>query len=228
MDIQKVMVTVMMMAECAMLSASAQTREQRIKANEYKCSFSGRCLASKGGDRHTSDYGILGYSKSKSKGLDCFYSLRLNSKTQEVFTIETVFMAKQNKKTFPFAKSEMEVTLRRGFTTNIVVTSPELTLTKRKIMNGSGQATCCPGSRFYTYTYSKEGAAVVGAIGRLKKDGVIIKTYYSMAPWEKMSWQSSIDLVELHAPSSESARVFGESPTSSSCRPIKCASAYPR
>lgn len=187
---------------------SGQNREQRMKANEFKCSFQGRCQAAKGGDRHTADYGVLGFSKTKSRSIDCFYTLRLNSKQQETFTIETIFMAKQDKRTFPFAKNEVEVTLTKGFTTNIVVTSPELTMVKRKIMNGSTQITCC--TTAYTYSYSEEGSSVAGAFARLKKDGVIIKTWSSMAPWIKMAWQPTVKLTEPKDRSKESAQFFGD------------------
>ena len=188
--------------------ASGQSREQRLKADEFKCSFQGRCQAAKGGERHTSDYGILGFSKTKSRSIDCFYTLRLNSKKQETFTIETIFMAKQDKKTFPFARDEVEVTLTRGFTTNIVVTSPELTMVKRKIMNGSSQITCC--TTAYTYSYSEEGASVAGAFARLKKDGVIIKTWSSMTPWIKLAWQPTVKLTEPKDRSKEAAQFFGD------------------
>ena len=77
-------------------------------------------------------------------------------------------------------------------------------------MNGAGKISCC--TTAYTYTYSKEGAAVVGAIGRLKKDGVIIKTYYSMGPWEKMSWQPEIELVKVKGSDQDSARILGVDP----------------
>ena len=197
----------------ALLAANAafgQSREQRMKANEFKCSFQGRCQAAQGGDRHTADYGVLGYSKTKSRSMDCFYTIRLNSKQQETFTVETIFMAKQDKRTFPFAKNEVEVTLTRGFTTNIVVTSPELTMIKRKIMSGGGQATRCPASQFYTYSYSEEGSSVVGAFARLKKDGVIIKTWSSMTPWTKMAWQPTVKLTEPRDRSKEAAQFFGD------------------
>ena len=194
----------------AVHAASGQSREQRKKADEFKCSFQGRCQASKGGDRHTADYGVLGYSKTKSRGIDCFYTIRLNSKQQETFTVETFFMAKQDKRTFPFAKDEVEVTLTRGFTTNIVVTSPELTLVKRKIMSGGGQATRCPASQFYTYSYSEEGSSVAGAFARLKKDGVIIKTWSSMTPWTNMAWQPTVKITEPKNWGKETAQFFGD------------------
>ena len=208
-------VTRVCVAICIILAGNVmygQSREQRAKATEFKCSFQGRCQTAKGGDRHTSDYGVLGYSKSKSRSLDCLYTLRLNSKQTETFTVETYFMAKQDKRTFPFAKNEVEVTLTRGFTTNIDVTSPELTMVKRKIMSGSGRTGCCPASGFYTYSYSEEGSTVAGAFARLKKDGVIIKTWCSMAPWAKMAWNPKIDIIAPKDRSKDSDPFFGTPP----------------
>ena len=192
--------------------AFGQSREQRMKANEFKCRFEGYWLASKNSSKHTSDYGIMGSSTTKSKGLDCFYTLRLNSKEKETFTVETYFVAKQDKKTFPFAKDEVEVTLRRGFTTNIVVKSPELTLTTRRILNGRVQIACCTST--YSYKKSEEGAKIIGAIGRLKKDGVIIKTCV-MGPClggDKMAWQPSIELVKVKDTDSDAALFLGTDP----------------
>ena len=34
----------------------------------------------------------------------------------------------------------------------------------------------------------------MGVIGRLKKDGVIVKTHCSMSPWKKMAWQDEIEI----------------------------------
>ena len=192
------------------IAAFGQSREQRLKANEFKCRFEGYWLASKGSSKHTSDYGIMGSSTTKSKGLECFYTLRLNSgKSREVFTVETYFMAKQDKKTFPFAKDEVEVALRRGFTTNIVVKSPELTMTTRKMLNGTVQIACC--TSVYSYKKSETGAKVIGAIGRLKKDGVIIKTCVMGAcvGGEKMAWKPSIELVEVKDTDQDASKFLG-------------------
>lgn len=210
MEMKRLLMVVILMA--ATFTGFAQSREQRLKANEFKCSFDGRYQTAKGGDKHTADYGILGYSKSKSRGIDCFYTLRLNSKAKETFTIETIFMAKQDKRTFPFAKDEVEVTLTKGFTTNVVVTSPELTKVKRKIMSGSGQITCCTSA--YTYSYSEEGSSVAGAIGRLKKDGIIIKTWCSLrsSDWTKLAWQPTIELTEPKDRSLDTAPFWGVPP----------------
>jgi hypothetical protein len=88
-------------------------------------------------------------------------------------------MASGNRDVFAFAKDQFDVELRRGFSTNVVVNSPLLMSEEY-------------GRRNY-------GASVVGVIGRLKKDGVIIKTHCSMAPWRKMAWQDEIEIRELNS-----------------------------
>ncbi len=161
----------------------AQSREQRQKANEYKCSFSGKMISQRGTTRTNWQWGAYS-DKSKTRGQTFQYTLRLNSKTQEVFTVETYFMASQDRRTFPFSKDVQEIELRHGFTTNMVVCSPMLH--SRKIND--------------TYWGGKKeeyGAKVVGVIARLKKDNVIIKTYCSMAPWKKMAWNDDIKVEEI-------------------------------
>lgn len=158
----------------------AQSSEQRQKANEYKCSFSCKMVGQSGRESKWRS----GFSRSKTRGQSYQYSIRLNSMTQEIFTVETYFMASANRDVFAFAKDEQEIELVRGFSTNIVVCSPQLS---SHSWGGMGVVK----KRNY-------GANVVGVIGRLKKDGVIIKTHCSMAPWRKMAWQDEIEIRELN------------------------------
>lgn len=157
-----------------------QSIEQRQKADEYKCSFSCKMIGQSGKE---SKRGSSGFERSKTRGISYQYSLRLNSKTQEVFTVETYFMASANRDVFPFAKDEFEVELRRGFSTNVVINSPLLSSYSRGGMGGVKKY--------------NSGANVVGVIGRLKKDGVIIKTHCSMSPWKKMAWQDEIEIKDI-------------------------------
>ena len=157
-----------------------QSIEQRQKADEYKCSFSCKMIGQSGTESKSKVRNrsrASGYARSKERGISYQYSLRLNSKTQEVFTVETYFMASANRDVFAFAKDEFEVELSRGFSTNVVVSSPLLKLEER-------------GRHSY-------GASVVGVIGRLKKDGVIVKTLCSMSPWKKMAWQDEIEMKNI-------------------------------
>jgi hypothetical protein len=151
-----------------------QSIEQRQKADEYKCSFSCKMIGQSGKENKKNTHGTR---RSKTRGISYQYSLRLNSKTQEVFTVETYFMASGNRDVFAFAKDEFDVELRRGFSTNVVVSSPLLMSEEY-------------GRRNY-------GAKVVGVIGRLKKDGVIVKTHCSMSPWKKMAWQDEIEIKDI-------------------------------
>lgn len=158
-----------------------QSIEQRQKADEYKCSFSCKMIGQSGKEKRgkVNKKNTHVTRRSKTRGISYQYSLRLNSKTQEVFTVETYFMASGNRDVFAFAKDQFDVELRRGFSTNVVVNSPLLMSEEY-------------GRRNY-------GASVVGVIGRLKKDGVIIKTHCSMAPWRKMAWQDEIEIRELNS-----------------------------
>ena len=110
----------------AFAHAYGQNAEQRLKANEFKCSFSGKLLA-QNGTRQTNWQTSWGsYDKSKTRGQSYLYTFRLNSKTQETFQVESFFMAAKDRKTFACAKDEFDITLTRGVTTNVVVTSPLL------------------------------------------------------------------------------------------------------
>ena len=163
--------------------AYGQSAEQRLKANEFKCSFSGKML-SQNGSKHVNWRDVYGYSDvSKTRGQSYLYTFRLNSKTQETFTVESYFMASADRKTFACAKDVFDITLTRGFTTNVVVASP--LLSSREVNWGTGE-----------YRY-KCGGKIVGVIGRLKKDGVIVKTYCTMKPWEKMAWQDDIPIIKM-------------------------------
>ena len=164
-------------------SVYGQSTEQRQKASEYKCSFSGKLL-SQNGSRQTNWQTSWGsYDKSKTRGQSYLYTFRLNSKTQETFKVESYFMAAANRKTFACAKEEFDITLTRGITTNVVVSSPLLS-SREENYSSIGYR-------------RKEGGKIVGVIGRLKKDGVIVKTYCSMMPWAKMAWQDDITVTKL-------------------------------
>ena len=183
-DIKIKVMIVTMLSAAIIIPLFAQSKEQRRKAQEYKCSFSGKMLAQRGSRK--TNWQWAGYSdRSKSNGQVFQYTIRLNSKTQEVFTVESYFMASMDRRTFPFAKDEIEVELRHGFTTNIVIESPMLHL--RKIND----------SYWTGGKHQEYGAKVVGVVARLKKDNVIIKTFCSMAPWRKMAWQDDLKIEEI-------------------------------
>lgn len=169
-----------MLTALSMVCLFAQSKEQRQKANEFKCSFSAKLLSQNGTrlEHWRTDYGS--YDKSKKRGQSYQYSIRLNSSTQETFTVETYFMAANGQKTYACASNSMDIVLNRGFTTNVVVNSP-LIYSRKAEYKALGYR-------------EKEGGKIVGIIGRLKKDNVIIKTYCTMSPWNKISWEEIIPI----------------------------------
>lgn len=160
--------------------AIGQSAEQRQIRDKFPVSMDARRLRQTGTKENTwkTDYGS--FDKEIATAQEFQVSLRSRLKTDEEFTIEAVYMAVAKKRTFPWSKSETNVTLRAGTSIQVKMTSP---IVKSRDTN---YAALC--ERY------KDGAHIIGAIIRLKKDGVIIRTWTSSYPWTKMSWQPEIKI----------------------------------
>ena len=160
--------------------AIGQSAEQRQMRDKYPVSMDARRLRQTGTKENTwkTDYGS--FDKEIATAQEFQVSLRSRLKTDEDFTIEAVYMAVAKKRTFPWSKSETNVTLRAGTAMQVTMTSP---VVKSRDTNYAAL-----GERY------KDGAHIIGAFIRLKKEGVIIRTWTSNYSWTKMAWQPEIKI----------------------------------
>ena len=171
MQIHKTKFSVAVLTVLAALCATAQSREQKAKASETPCVFDVKPLSSKGAQE--------GYTtRTKSKALSYRAFIRSNAKEEVAFSLEAVYMAVRDKRTLPLSRNEFFFTLAPGCATNLVFESPMLESTEY----GRGVAA------------RNTGFKILGAIARLKRDGVVVKNYCSNYAWKKIAWNEKIDV----------------------------------
>ncbi len=169
-----------MIAVATVAGAYGQSAEQRQMRDKFPVSMDAKRLRQVGKKENSwkTDYGS--FDKEIATAQEFQVNLRSRLKTDEEFSIETIYMAVANKRTFPWSKSETNITLRAGVSMQVNVKSP---VVKSRDTNYAAL-----GERY------KEGAHIIGAFIRLKKNGVIIRTWTSNYAWTKMLWEPEIKI----------------------------------
>jgi len=164
----------------AIAGVYGQSVEQRQMRDKFPVSMEARRLRQVGKKENSwkTDYGS--FDKEIATAQEFQVSLRSRLKTDEDFTIEAIYMAVAQKRTFPWSKSETNITLRAGTSMQVKMSSP---VVKSRDTNYAAL-----GER------NKSGAHIIGAFIRLKKEGVIIRTWSANTSWAKMSWQPEIKI----------------------------------
>ena len=176
----KTTLLVLMTAIAAFAGVYGQSAEQKQMRDKFPVSMDAKRLRQVGTKENTwkTDYGS--FDKEIATAQEFQVSLRSRLKTDEDFSIETVYMAVAKKRTFPWSKSETNITLRAGTAMQVKVRSP---IVKSRDTNYAAL-----GERY------KQGAHIIGAFIRLKKDGVIIRTWTSHQAWAKMLWAPEVKI----------------------------------
>ncbi len=180
---------------------SAQSVEQKKMQRLYPVQFDVKLVANDGYKRNLENRQLeanLGsYDKVQVKLM--VYSARLRSylKRAEEFSIESIWMTNRG---IPCARDEYPITLFSGVATNIVIASPAVTSRDThkvtitgKWVNQDGVVT----GYDYKVSDSKSGTRLLGAIIRLKKNGVVIRTWCQINTWRKIAWTTDFKVTGI-------------------------------
>ena len=144
------------------------------------------------------------------------YDVRVTSNAKkgvERFSFEAITMARIGKKEFPchmesfpialMAKSGTNIMVRSAAATSRDVVKVDITGVRETYNVRTGETL----NRSYDYNKSahKEGAVIKGMIFRVKKNGVIIRTWCSdpSAAWKEIAWKQDVETAEVPKVSEE-------------------------